>query len=1373
LYNKYNIKRGPPMATGKQFGEFFRASRKALGLTLRDLSQRNGFDPGNVSRLERGLVAPPQAQRALESYAKALKLKRGTDQWERFFALAAAATGRIPQELLQNEGTAGRLPSLFRRLGAGPGHRNWVTARHLEEWAKSLTARAQLPQLIRRLVHATGNTIIRIEFPAGEQIQRPGFDGVVEAAGVNTFVSEGRSVWELSAEKDPGGKAERDFTKRRKQAEKNTTYVFVTPREWQKKDDWMKAKEKLGVWKDVRVYDSATLEEWLERAPAVDVWLARLLELRPEGLTDIDEYWANLEALTEPSLKPEVFLTSRAKEAEELKKWLKGQSGAMVIKTRSPSEAIDFVAALSRDPDNHDAFAARTLIVDSKEAWRAIARSDSELVLIAHPTLNVEPEMVAEAVRQGHRVILSSGQVSTERASTLELPRVSQYDLQKALASSGLDHTRAGDFASNAGGSLTVLKRLLGRFPGTAQPTWSRQPEVSALVPVLLAGGWEETCDGDRQALERLSNRSYHELSSVADRWSHHEDPPIAHVLARWDLVSRDDSWHLLAYAITQDHLQRFEAVALDVLGENDPAYELLPDERWLAKIKQKVLAHSQVLRTGLAETLALLGGRPEQVHNAPDLRGRVGYVVRTLLDTKDWKRWASLSPQLPLLAEASPDAFLDAVERDLRRKDSGVLKLFEQEGGAPFSSCPHTGLLWALEGLAWDRTLLPRVSFILAQLDELVPPGQLANRPMKSLHEIFMAWFPQTTAPVEERVKVLSAITKKSPAAGWRLLLNLLPDRFGIAAPIRRPSYRDWALAWTEGATNADNSHQVNECANMLVDLLGRDLDRWKELIKHFENLPGPAGSKFLEQLQSFDVSTLDSNSRRAITEALRAKVCGNRRFSNIDRPLPEKLLTRLEQAQRRFEPEDVVTRHAWLFDEFWRVQGLAGGKDEAEITELRRASLREVEGESGWDGVLALAEAAPAPRELGALLGDTASTTYDAKVLPGLLGTANRKISDFAQGYVWRRFREAGWDWVKGLKTAKWSARAVGEVALFLPLERQAWELVTGKGPGAEEHFWRNTGDYSRSTNPEEIGGAVSMLLKYHRPFHACFVLRMAPHNKCAIQPGLVMDVLEAGLKGPVADSDRAVIEHEPYHLLELVQELQKGVKRKDPAFDPMRVAKLEYGYLGLFDGHPASPDTLHGMLKNDPTFFVDLLHLIFRSGHEPEEARTEPSEEDRARAQNAFRLLMSWQSVPGSRVDKTVDEDALFEWIQRARSMAEEQGRLEVCDVRIGNVLAYAPFDQDGSWPCIPVRDAIEDVASDDLASGFEVGIYNKRGAYRKSPEEGGDQERSFANRYQDWAQVCKIEWPRTAASLRRVADGYAAEARREDAARELRW
>src|SRR5262249_4268514 len=163
---------------------------------------------------------------------------------------------------------------------------------------------------------------------------------------------------------------------------------------------------------------------------------------------------------------------------------------------------------------------------------------------------------------------------------------------------------------------------------------------------------------------------------------------------------------------------------------------------------------------------------------------------------------------------------------------------------------------------------------------------------------------------------------------------------------------------------------------------------------------------------------------------------------------------------------------------------------------------------------------------------------------------------------------------------------------------------------------------------------------------------------------------------------------------------------------------------------------------------------------------ETGTEPSERDISRAAQIYRLLHSWQRVPGSRPDGSVDEEALRTWVKSVQEMAENEARREIGDVKIGNVLAYAPPESDGSWPCIPVRDVIEEFGSEALTEGFEVGILNRRGAYWKAPDEGGTQERTLAQDYFAWAEASKIEWPKTAASLRRIGERYEAYARRAD-------
>ena len=100
----------------KAFGEYFKARRRALGFTLRRFCQEKGLDPGNLSRMERGLLPPPRGREKLEEYAAYLGLVKGTDEWYQFFDLAHAASGQIPKELLEDEELVNKLPVLFRTL---------------------------------------------------------------------------------------------------------------------------------------------------------------------------------------------------------------------------------------------------------------------------------------------------------------------------------------------------------------------------------------------------------------------------------------------------------------------------------------------------------------------------------------------------------------------------------------------------------------------------------------------------------------------------------------------------------------------------------------------------------------------------------------------------------------------------------------------------------------------------------------------------------------------------------------------------------------------------------------------------------------------------------------------------------------------------------------------------------------------------------------------------------------------------------------------------------------------------------------------------------------------------------------------------------
>jgi transcriptional regulator with XRE-family HTH domain len=104
------------MAIAKTFGDLFKLKRIEKGLTLREFCRINGFDPGNVSKIERGLFQPPQSKEMLSKYAAALGIEEGSEDWLAFCDMAIISAGKIPEDIVTNEELMNALPVLFRTV---------------------------------------------------------------------------------------------------------------------------------------------------------------------------------------------------------------------------------------------------------------------------------------------------------------------------------------------------------------------------------------------------------------------------------------------------------------------------------------------------------------------------------------------------------------------------------------------------------------------------------------------------------------------------------------------------------------------------------------------------------------------------------------------------------------------------------------------------------------------------------------------------------------------------------------------------------------------------------------------------------------------------------------------------------------------------------------------------------------------------------------------------------------------------------------------------------------------------------------------------------------------------------------------------------
>ncbi len=98
------------------FEDLFSAKRKALGKTLREFCRENGFDAGNISKIERGILTPPQSKEKRLQYASALGIKEGSDDWLEFCDLATISAGKIPTGIVSDKELMAEVPVLFRSI---------------------------------------------------------------------------------------------------------------------------------------------------------------------------------------------------------------------------------------------------------------------------------------------------------------------------------------------------------------------------------------------------------------------------------------------------------------------------------------------------------------------------------------------------------------------------------------------------------------------------------------------------------------------------------------------------------------------------------------------------------------------------------------------------------------------------------------------------------------------------------------------------------------------------------------------------------------------------------------------------------------------------------------------------------------------------------------------------------------------------------------------------------------------------------------------------------------------------------------------------------------------------------------------------------
>src|SRR5262245_15497056 len=388
------------------------------------------------------------------------------------------------------------------------------------------------------------------------------------------------------------------------------------------------------------------------------------------------------------------------------------------------------------------------------------------------------------------------------------------------------------------------------------------------------------------------------------------------------------------------------------------------------------------------------------------------------------------------------------------------------------------TGLLWALETLAWDAEYLTRVVVILGELAARDPGGNWANRPANSLAEILLPWLPQTCAPVPKRRAAVETLLKERLEVAWKLLLSLLPNSHQVSSPSSKPSWREMiADDWSNSVTQQEYWEQIAAYADLAIRTAKNDLTKLSGLIDRVNDLPSPERRQLLAHLNSDAVVSLPQVDRLRLWTRLVDLVSTHRKFADAEWAMEPEAVNEIAEIAERLAPAAPNHRHQPLISEgdFDLYEGKGNDEEQhRELDERRQRAVAEVLAAGGVEAVLEFAMTVESPWRVGIAFGAIAAHGVDGKVLPSLLESETSALAQFAGGFVWNRFRGQEWLWVDQIDTSQWAPSQKGQFLAYLPFTHDTWERVARLLGEDESPYWSKT-----NVNPYEAKNGLELAI------------------------------------------------------------------------------------------------------------------------------------------------------------------------------------------------------------------------------------------------------------------------------------------------------
>ena len=1318
------------------------------GLTLSELHRRSGVSRTTLSRITNGRQG----------------LSRQTAD------RLAPILGVSAEDLLQAPSTLPAAPEVLR-----------FSALQLEQWGESRRAEEELPELVSRLIRSELFAAGSIRAPSGERIIEPGSDiAVNNPTRATRHIPDGQSVWEVSTAKDAQRKAAEDLTRYRLPSgwqPDTTSFVFVTTRSWSGAEEWVFQQQSKHPWRSIRVLDATDLKDWIEESVGVQLWLMDRMGLKREGFQWLRVAVRDWSAVADPPPGTALLRSSIERHLTAWREWLRSPPrNPLTVIGESMGEALLFVQALLEHGASQPSQPPiEGLCLGTEEALRhLLGAPPSDVVVI--------PDESVRELAIAHSSVLRVVLPATGRprvSNPLIVSPAGTMAVRDFLVGAGIDTGRADQLARSSGGSVSVLRRLTHKG-GSAAPDYQLP---NRLLPILAAAGlfgiWDAGSKADRKVVLRLTGQQCDE--DLEEAWTELlglPEPPVWMDGERRGVNSRLDIWQRCTEGkITPQALDRYFAAVGTALRD---APLDRPRERLMLPEDYQALRDSQVsgeLLRGLAQGLVLLaefgdGDAMNQRRVGPPVSARVEQVVSAALENMTVDRLRALHTVMPLLAEAAPEVFMEAMEADLQQPNSAQRALLNfRWGDGGSESTPliyatdavryRSSLMWAYETLAWFSPQYAEQAIdLLARLADEKVRDHHGGQPRQSLAELLKPWHCGSVLDAERHCAVLRKLAKNHPEWIYSLVRKCIPAGHDIAHAAHLPLWR----GQPDGANSArPEEHQMavrRTAADILVQYAATSEQTVRGAIESVDNLPEEEATRVWESVAAWATSESRSSEERTglvrhLTAFADGALVGHNREDNREdnREGARRVLKELS----RFS---VTAPGLWIFDDDavireHRTDDSSWETTEERLEEKRRSVLRALRESGGIESILSLVPEVRNTRRLGAVASRVLSTAEIHSAASHALQEGGDDARSPMRWFIQGLLDETDDADADALTEAVRSSRHAKRNPDWLP--RLLARLPPGPGAsradglsGRElELYWEQFDSGRHAVSPERKDWLIAGMCSVARPREA---LRALGGNF----EGARTESLRL-LIGSLAQSG----EHDlDYWEEELVKETQKR-----PDLSAVDAAGIEFMFFDRL-----KPDKMSALAKavaTDPSWLQEALMLCMRrrdhAEDPPEWTEREENVPDWLRSR-AYRLFEWLPRLPGT-TSSGYDAEQGVAWTTSILSFAEEHDRREVAESLLGHAFGNAGFHEDGA-PMDELVELLERVRCPRIEQGVAIAAGNRLGAVYLPKGDAGRPYRARADFYRELEVRYRDSDPRMARVMRLLQRHFGSQARWAD-------